>query len=79
MVFYWDNSQKKLWFGTRKFLCSLPETALEKDKYLADHPMKWAPSDWNQTGEWLHWDATQVPFGGIPEPFLQQARQTFAP
>jgi hypothetical protein len=63
MMFYWDDSRKVLWFGSRKHLGSLSETDLEKDKRVTGHS-----TVWDTTGAWLHWDAAHMP----PETFLKR-------
>ena len=74
MVFYWDDAQKVLWFGTRKNLGSLSEADLEKNKHVTGHS-----TVWDTTGEWWHWDAGQMLTRDVPEAFLKQARATFKP
>jgi len=78
IVFYWDSSKRVLWMGSEKILALLPWTALEKGKYLNDHPAKYMPTTYSSTGVWRTWKAEEFPVvGGVPTGFLKEVTNTF--
>jgi hypothetical protein len=79
IVFYFDPNKRLLWWGSSRFLATLPWHALENDRSINDDIATRMPSIWSTSGDWRKWDphSCGISASPIPDDFWNQAQKTF--